>query len=137
MKKYITSIVLIFIVINLIGQINNISDRIIPPTPDAQNFIRYGEIPVDISTGVPKIEIPLYDVRCGKLEIPISISYHASGIKVKDIASPVGLGWVLNASGLISKTILGAEDGTNTSGRISNSVAEINNLDEYEKKIVL
>jgi hypothetical protein len=66
--------------------------QITPPSPTAQNFMRYGEIPVDYSTGVPNISIPIYTVKSKKLELPINISYHASGIKVNDIASEVGLG---------------------------------------------
>jgi YD repeat-containing protein len=83
---------------------------IIPPVPVAQNFMRYGEIPVDYSTGVPNIDIPLYTIKGSKISLPISISYHASGIKVDDIASEVGLGWVLNCSGLISRTQRGNRD---------------------------
>lgn len=83
---------------------------IIPPSPTAQNFMRYGEIPVDYSTGVPKIEIPIYTIKGKQLELPISISYHASGIKVYDIASEVGLGWVLNAGGIVSRTVFDAKD---------------------------
>jgi hypothetical protein len=64
---------------------------IIPPSPTAQNFMRYGEVPVDYSTWVPKIDIPIFTIQ-GKLSLPISISYHTSGIKVSDIASEVGLG---------------------------------------------
>jgi YD repeat-containing protein len=80
------------------------------PSLTAQAFMRYGEIPVDNSTGVPDISIPLYTVKSKKLELPISLSYHASGIKVNDVASEVGLGWVLNCGGLVSKTIFGKRD---------------------------
>jgi YD repeat-containing protein len=83
---------------------------IIQPSPQAQAFMRYGEIPVDYSTGVPNISIPLYTVKGKKLELPISISYHASGIKVNDIASEVGLGWVLNCGGIVSRTVFGKPD---------------------------
>jgi hypothetical protein len=83
---------------------------VIPPSPQAAAFARYGEIPVDYSTGVPKIEIPLYNLKSGKLEVPISLSYHASGIKVNDFATPVGLGWVLNANGVIARTVFGQRD---------------------------
>jgi hypothetical protein len=41
--------------------------KVIPPSPEAQSFMRYGEIPVDLSTGVPDIQIPLYQVTSGKL----------------------------------------------------------------------
>jgi hypothetical protein len=84
--------------------------KIIPPSPTAQTFMRYGEIPVDFSTGVPNIEIPIYTVEGRQLKVPISISYHASGIKVNDIASEVGLGWALNCGGLVSRTINGKRD---------------------------
>lgn len=78
--------------------------KILPPSPDAAALMRYGEIPVDYSTGVPKIEIPIYTLQSRKLSLPISISYHAAGIRVKDISSIVGLGWVLNAGGIITST---------------------------------
>src|SRR5579863_5071006 len=40
----------------------------------------------------------------------IGISYHASGLKVAEIASWVGLGWSLNAGGMIIRTVRGAPD---------------------------
>lgn len=84
--------------------------KIIPPQPEAAAFVRYGEIPVDYSTGVPKIEIPIYIANSRKLQLPITLSYHASGIKVNDLATPVGLGWVINTGGLIARTVLDVRD---------------------------
>ncbi len=87
---------------------SSVSDQllqdIIHPSPQSAAYARYGEYPVDYSTGVPKIDIPLYTLDTGDYQLPISISYHASGIKVTDVSSPVGLGWVLNAGGVISCT---------------------------------
>jgi hypothetical protein len=80
---------------------------IIPPSPDAAALGKYGTIPVGLHTGVPNIEIPLYTIRSGQLELPISLSYHASGIKVDEIASWVGLGWTLNAGGVVTRSIVG------------------------------
>ena len=77
---------------------------VVHPSPQAAAYARYGEYPVDYSTGVPKIEIPLYTLDTGDYQLPISLSYHASGIKVTDVSTPVGLGWVLNAGGVISRT---------------------------------
>lgn len=79
--------------------------------------MRYGEIPVDYSTGIPNIDIPIYKIEGKQLSLPISISYHASGIKVHDIASEVGLGWVLKAGGLISRTTFDLEDEIRTGNR--------------------
>ena len=82
------------------GQNNNpIIPDLVSPSPQAAQFIRYGEIPVGYTTGVPQIDIPIYTLSTGWIDIPISISYHASGFRVSDIPSPVGLGWVLNGSG--------------------------------------
>jgi len=71
---------------------------------------KYGEIPVGLYTGTPNISIPLYEISEGPLSVPISLSYHAAGIRVEEIASNVGLGWALNAGGMVSKQIRGQDD---------------------------
>ncbi len=73
--------------------------------PEAYNLGLYGIYPVDHSTGVPKIDIPLYTIKSGSLSFPISASYHASGIKVNQDASNIGLGWVLNAGGMVFRNV--------------------------------
>ena len=85
-------------------------NTLLPPTPQAAAFARYGEYPVSYATGIPQISIPLYEIKLGAYTLPISISYHASGIKADDVASTVGLGWVLNAGGVISRSVQGAPD---------------------------
>lgn len=82
----------------------------LPLSPQAAALTRYGDIPVSPATGVPNISIPLYTIQMGKYTMPVSISYHASGIKVSDIASPVGLGWTLNAGGAITRSVRGIPD---------------------------
>jgi YD repeat-containing protein len=84
--------------------------KVVTTSPQTSQFLRYGEIPVDYCTGVPKIEIPLYTLKTSFLDIPVSISYHASGIKVTDVPSPVGLGWVLNAGGAVARSVVGRVD---------------------------
>lgn len=61
-------------------------------------------------TGVPVISIPLYEIKVGELEVPISIQYHASGIKISDIPSYVGSGWGLSAGGNITRKMMGKPD---------------------------
>src|SRR5690606_3167371 len=41
---------------------------------------------------------------------PVSIDYHARGIKVEEIASRVGIGWALNAGGQITRQIRDKDD---------------------------
>lgn len=74
-------------------------------SPNVTSLGQFGEYPVDVSTGVPSINIPLYTIKSGKIEVPVSLSYHASGIKVDQEASFVGLGWVLNTGGVINRLV--------------------------------
>ncbi len=74
----------------------------IPPPPDVAALGKFGDIPVGLHTGVPNISIPIYELKSRDITVPISINYHAGGIKVDEIASSVGLGWALNAGGVIS-----------------------------------
>jgi YD repeat-containing protein len=109
MKKLIV-VLLFFTTLGVFGQSSPNLPIVIPPTPQAAAYARYGEIPVGHTTGVPQIDIPIYTLSTGKIDIPISISYHAAGFKVDDISSPVGLGWVLNAGGVITRSIDGLAD---------------------------
>ncbi len=106
MKK-ILSILLIFIYIITNAQTN---ENIIQSSPTVAELGKYGVIPVSYYTGTPNIEIPIYNLQVGELTLPISLSYHAGGIKVDQIASWVGLGWSLNAGGIINRTIKGEND---------------------------
>lgn len=76
-------------------------------SPEAASLGKYGEIPVSEFTGVPQIDIPLYTVKSGELELPISLNYHASGIKVSQEATWVGLGWDLLMGGCITYHVQG------------------------------
>lgn len=76
-----------------------------PPTPEAASLGKYGQYPVALYNGLVNISIPIYEIEMKGYSLPISIDYHASGIKVDDISTPVGLGWVLNAGGVITRSV--------------------------------
>lgn len=87
--------------------------------PNSASLGRYGEYPVNENVGLPGISIPVYQVNVGNISFPIDISYHASGIKVADVASWAGLGFSLNAGGMITRRVVGQPDDMNTnSGRL-------------------
>ena len=81
-----------------------------PPSPEAASLGRYAEHEVGYFTGTPSISIPLYEINTGRIKVPITLSYHAGGIKVADIPSRVGMGWTLNAGGAVTKTVKGHRD---------------------------
>jgi hypothetical protein len=73
----------------------------------------YGQIPVSEYNGVPNINIPLYTIDMQQFQLPISLSYHASGIRVSDEASWVGMNWSLNAGGVITRSKRNLDDFSN------------------------
>lgn len=79
-------------------------------SPTAASLGKYGDFPIGYHTGTPNIDIPLYTVKAGKLSLPVSLSYHASGLKVQEEASWVGAGWALNAGGVITQTVISQPD---------------------------
>jgi len=93
-----------------------------PPSPEAASLGRYGEFPVTLATGTPNVAIPIYEISSGTLKMPISISYHASGIRVNDVASRVGLGWSLQAGGVITRAVKGLPDDDGGIGYYSEGV---------------
>jgi len=95
----------------------NTNVSLIPPSPNAASFQKYGLTPVSFNTGVPNISIPVYEVKTGDLSMPITLSYHYNGLKPKEEASWAGLGWNLNVGGCITRMKRGAIDGTRPAGR--------------------
>jgi YD repeat-containing protein len=117
----IKKIALLFLGVNLCcmhikSQPQNSSDglgslkNVIPPSPNASSLGKYGDWPVSLYTGLPNISIPLYELKGHSLSVPVSISYHAAGNKVGEIASSVGLGWSMQSGGMISRSIRGLPD---------------------------
>ncbi|MEQ9164751.1 MAG: hypothetical protein RLO12_00725, partial [Fulvivirga sp.] len=79
-------------------------------SPSASAIAKHVDFPVNQHTGVPEVNIPIYTVQEGPLSFQISLSYHASGLKVMELASWVGAGWSLNAGGVVSRTVKGKPD---------------------------
>lgn len=82
----------------------------IPTSPEAALMGRFGDIPIGYYTGTANISIPLYVLKEDDIEIPITLSYHSSGIKVEDEATWVGLGWDLSPEGTIIQEVRGKND---------------------------
>ncbi|HVY76441.1 MAG TPA: RHS repeat domain-containing protein [Puia sp.] len=106
-------LIVIFILVNYLnGEAQNSPGLKLftPPSPTASSLGKYGETPVSLYTGVPNINLPVYTLKGRDLELPISLSYNAGGIKIDEIASWVGIGWSLNAGGVITRSLRGMPD---------------------------
>jgi len=98
MKKHFKSILLFSIYIfnqTLFAQINT-DLRPQVKSPEVNKFEQYLNMPVNLASGTPQINIPIYTLEYGGMSLPITIEYDASGVKVESIASSVGQNWSLN-----------------------------------------
>ena len=83
-------------------------------TPEAASLGKYGAYESNEYTGTPDIRIPLCEAKSGRISLPIYLYYDASGIKVTQEATFVGLGWNLNFGGCINHIVCGADDFTSS-----------------------
>ncbi|GCC52387.1 hypothetical protein SanaruYs_26240 [Chryseotalea sanaruensis] len=90
---------------------NPIRTDLIPPSPTAANLGRYGDVPVTHYTGMANVSIPIFTVAGNDLSLPITLTYNYSGFKPSQEASWIGLGWSLQAGGVITRTIGDKVDG--------------------------
>jgi hypothetical protein len=79
-------------------------------SPQAASLSKYVEYPVTYYNGLAQVSLPIYEIVSGDISLPITLSYHGGGIKVQEEASWVGLGWSLNAGGVITHQIKGEDD---------------------------
>lgn len=102
---------ILFISLSLEGQNETkFSPEILMPNPTAASLGKYIDSPVDKSTGIPDITIPLCEVKDGGLRLPISLKYHLGGLKVAETSSDIGMGWSLHTGGMISRVVKGFPD---------------------------
>jgi hypothetical protein len=98
-------------------------------SPTVAALGRYGEHPVSFYTGLPTIEIPIFSFQIGSLNVPIKLTYHAAGNRVNDRASWVGMGWSLQAGGMITRAVLGRPDEIVANGGVlSTSITDPNSF---------
>ena len=82
----------------------------IAPSPSVASLGVFGQVPVGMYTGTAMIHVPLLDFSYKDILVPISIKYHASGVKPDLVPGPVGNGWTLQAGGFITRVIRGIPD---------------------------
>ena len=67
-------------------ELNPFTDKtrvVLSPPPTASELGKYVEVPVSLYTGIPNISVPIFQVEENGYKLDISLSYHASGIKVQ------------------------------------------------------
>lgn len=82
----------------------------IPTSPEAAALSIRGSYSTGKFSGSMAYDLPIYSLKMPGLEIPIGLHYQSNGVRVDEIASRVGLGWSLEAGGVISRTIMNYPD---------------------------
>lgn len=115
----------------------DIAAEYFPPSPDVANLGTYTEYPVDHSSGLANVSLPLYTIKEGDIEIPIALNYHGSGFRVEEEASWVGLGWSISAEGAINRKINGSPDesGFASYSATPDEVQEEINMDNNDQSV--
>ena len=120
MFKSIFTACFLLVAVAAYSQSTDPSKEILPPSPTAAALTKFVDFPVNASTGTPSIGIPLGVLTGRGITVPISLDYHASGVKVDEVASNLGLGWSMNAGGVVNRTVQGMAD-EDTEGFLAHS----------------
>lgn len=84
----------------------NVMDQMQIKTPQTYAFEKYGNIPVNLYTGMIDMRIPLYNLNIdGENSINVMLSYDSSGFIPHKKGDLGGMGWSLIAGGRISRTV--------------------------------
>lgn len=110
MKQLLVSLFFCGLVVNGYAQNNGQDSYINIQAPTIASFMKYIDHPVGLFHGNPEISHTLYILKDGAVELPITLQYNTSGIKVAEEASQVGLGWNLDAGGMIVQSAVGRLD---------------------------
>ncbi|MNQ38883.1 hypothetical protein D3C85_524770 [compost metagenome] len=117
MKRLFIVLISIVAMTNLYAQNQDIAyPHVTPLTPNAAEIAKYADYPISYYTGTPNTSIPLYEINVDGFKLPIGLNYHASGVRVDQEATWVGLGWSLDVGSRISRTVKSVDDFLISSG---------------------
>jgi hypothetical protein len=84
--------------------------QILPPSPEPANMARANNMDISLSSGMANVSIPLHELKLGKYSLPITLNYSSNGLKMDEIPSRAGMGWTLNAGGVVTRVVHGKPD---------------------------
>jgi hypothetical protein len=123
MKKAVPIIAALLMLVSLPsrGQLPELErPEVLPASPEASKLAAYISYPVSLANGLVQTSIPLYEIVDGDIRIPITLSYHASGLKANMRSGHwLGDGWSLTTGPSLSRTINGVADEINYDASIA------------------
>lgn len=95
-------ILLLFLLVAASGKAQDFAPRL-----EAQNQTERKNVTVDYATGLFHYTVPIYRLKSGNYELPISLDYIGKGVKVNDPSGLIGYNWSLNIGGIVTRTMRG------------------------------
>lgn len=89
---------------------NNSLPNIFPSSPEISKFNRFGNQNLSLNKGEVSISFPIFNIKNNDISFDLSFSYNSNGIKVSDIATPLGTSWSIDNIPTISRTVRGLPD---------------------------
>lgn len=116
--------------------------QITPKSPNVAAMEKHVDVPVNLSTGMIKLDIPLFSFKAGDVTIPITLNYANNGLQTDEIPTWVGHGWSLSCGGVISYQQKGLNDldsrkGLFTTGKSSLDKYFAGTMSEWQKSLFL
>jgi RHS repeat-associated protein len=136
MKKIYLLFILFIWAFIAVAQSEALKMTSVPPSPNAAQLGKYGEIPINLSTGAPSYNIPIYTIAEGDLNWSVALNYNYTGFKPSEGPSWVGRGWTLSAGGVITRTTQGIRD-ESVNGYFSKGSMVATSLNERENNLPL
>jgi hypothetical protein len=91
---------------------------IVPPSPQAEEMVKYGNQPLNEYKGMAQINIPLVDIKEKNISTNVNLVYSKLGVRVNDLSNNVGVSWLLDMGGVITRTVYDVPDERNPTTRL-------------------
>jgi hypothetical protein len=110
MKYLLLFVTYLFCCYNVIAQeAPNLSNNT-PGSAEVTAVAKSGSIPVNYFSGIPGISVPIFNYTKSGISANVSLDYFAGGVRVLEEATNTGLGWHINAGGVIARNLRGLPD---------------------------
>lgn len=125
---------ILYLLITFFGLSSLVSGQDFKPGQQAQGMLESKNVTVDHATGMFHYRIPLYTLKSGGYELPISLNYTASGVRTEDRPGITGYNWTLNCGGVVTRTVRGGiADETSGTGYLWQELYSTPLQDDFKK----
>ena len=101
----ISYILAIFISLLPVAAFAQVEAEILRPSINAEQFGFASKAEAALNKGQLSVNIPLMTLKGKGYDLPISLTFYNGDVNACTEASSIGLGWALNAGGVIAATI--------------------------------